>query len=212
MPGITKRAGVDTHLIQGLTAMTQKHGRTQYPDMDAAELAIAIAGGCPAAESELVRRYRRQLIGRLTPETKDWARAEDLAHEALLIVLLRLRGDGIREPAKLSGYVHRTGYLVFLSWLRKKSNQFEYRESFDDQVGDSTALEDAIVAEQDGMRLRSVIASLPVERDRDILNWFLADQPKEVACEAFGLSSAHYDRVVSRARSRVVATGFAEAA
>lgn len=192
--------------------MTQKHEHAKYPDMDPAELAMAIAGGCPAAETELVRRYRQQLIGRLMPETKDRARAEDLAHEALLIVLMKLRGEGIREPARLSGYVHRTGYLVFLSWLRKKSNQFEFRESFDDQVGDSPALEDALEAEQDGKRLRAVIASLPVERDRDILTWFLADHPKDIACEAFGLSSAHYDRVISRARSRVVATGFAEAA
>ncbi len=199
-------------IYSGVDTMTEKHTCTDVQDLEAAELVAAIARGCDAAETELMRRYRQQLIGRLTPETKDWARAEDLAHEALVIVLLRLRGEGIREPARLSAYVHRTGYLVFLSWIRKKSNQCEYRESFEDQLAACPLLEEALAAEQDGQRLRSVIAALPVERDRDILNWFLADQSKEVACDAFGLTPAHYDRVISRARSRVVASGFAEAA
>lgn len=170
-----------------------------------AQLVAAIASGCPRAESELIRRYRRRLVRRLTPETRDWARAEDLAHEALLIVLLRLRGEGIREPAKLGAYVLRTGYLVFLSWIRKKSNQYEMRETFDDQMADAPLAEEVLVAEQEGVRLRSAIAGLPVQRDRDILNRYLADQPKEVVCEELGLSCAHYDRVISRARARVAA-------
>ena len=77
--------------------------------------------------------------------------------------------------------------------------------------------EEVLAAVEEGVRLRSAISELPVQRDRNILNGYFADQPKEVACQGLGVSSAHYDRVISRARARVAALdwdvlGLAEAA
>ena len=51
--------------------------------------------------------------------------------------------------------------------------------------------------------VRKLLDELPVQRDREILvKTYLQDEDKSEICEALGVDSAHYNRVLFRAKQR----------
>jgi RNA polymerase sigma-70 factor (ECF subfamily) len=78
----------------------------------------------------------------------------------------------------------------------------------DSDAVDAAAAETAgpfenVSGEQVQRLVRTLLAELPVPRDREILiRTYLEDQDKSVICEALGVDSAHYNRVLFRAKQR----------
>ena len=133
----------------------------------------------------------------------DRARAEDLMHDTMMIVLGHLRGDGVKQPEYLDRYVHQTAKFTFIGWLRKRDNQNELRDNVDDVSDEQVSVVDMLSLEQLRALVRKVIEELPVYRDREILRrFYLLDQAKPTICEALELSVTHFDRVINRARNR----------
>ena len=153
---------------------------------------------------ELVTKYRQRLVAMLTRLTRDPHRAEDLAQDALIIVIKKLQEGGIREPEKLSAYIYSTARFLYLGWLRKADNQVELRESMEDVEAPFTDQIEFVTTRENVDIVRRSIDSLLKERDRDILiRSFLREQSKREVCEALYLSTEHYDRVVYRAKQRL---------
>jgi RNA polymerase sigma-70 factor (ECF subfamily) len=51
--------------------------------------------------------------------------------------------------------------------------------------------------------VRALLAELPVPRDREILlRYYLEDEDKESICAGLGIDSAHFNRVLFRAKQR----------
>jgi DNA-directed RNA polymerase specialized sigma24 family protein len=51
--------------------------------------------------------------------------------------------------------------------------------------------------------VRQLLNELPVERDRELLErLYVQDQDKEEICQALGLDSLHFNRVLHRAKQR----------
>ncbi len=153
-------------------------------------------------EGELVRRYRASLIRMLEYLTHDHARAEDLAQETLLIVLIKLRNGHIEFPERLSSFVHQTGRYCWLGWHRQNL-RFDFCGDMNDQLDDSS-IEQALIKEERCEYTATLIRGINVPRDREVLyRTYVCDEPKPTTCEALALSSVHFDRVISRAKSRL---------
>ncbi|MBO6565546.1 MAG: sigma-70 family RNA polymerase sigma factor [Pseudomonadales bacterium] len=140
----------------------------------------------------------------LTKLIGDPNRAEDITHDALILVLDRLRCEGIQKPNKLTSYVFSTAKFSFYGWLRKKDNQLELMDCLADVVFTEHPQESECMQVQASDTLKAQIQKLRVSRDRDILTRrYLGDQTKQEICEALTLTPEHYDRVISRARTRL---------
>ena len=156
------------------------------------------------SEEQLVSEYRASLNRMLRRITGDEARAEDLTHETLMLVLEKLRGEGLRDPEKLSSFVYSTARYLHLGWNRKRSNQEICSDHMDEQVDAGTDIEQAIIQEEARESLMENIGGLNLERDRQILlRFYMQEQTKDEICEALVLDKDHFDRVISRARKRL---------
>ena len=167
-------------------------------------LVNGIFNGEKICEERLVSKFRGRLKSYLVQYLGDMARAEDLAHETLLIVLQKLRNEIIAEPSKLTAYVFSTAKYVYIGWRRKKANQVELRDSMDDLVSERVDMEQVLMHGERRRHLHESIDQLSTRRDRDILSrCYILEQSKNEICAALTISPTHYDRVIYRAKTRL---------
>lgn len=172
-------------------------------DIPSAVLASEIKNGSRPAEAIFYTRFQTGLVLMLERRIGDRARAEDIAQDTLMIVLTRLRAEGIDDPARLASFVHQTAKYQFIGWLRKKENQNELLPTADDRANDNEPVEEQLHREQVQIQVRTLITEMKVARDREVLHrFYVQDQTKPVICEALDLSATHFDRVINRARNR----------
>lgn len=182
----------------------QKDAVSKDDSIDSTKLVEAIGSGQVHLEAEFVKRYRegvRRILERLSG---DHGRAEDLTHDVLIILLRKLRSRSLRDPTKLSSYVFQTARFVYFGWLRKSDSQLEYRHQVDDFGDQAQGMEEVLLRSEASELLSQSIRRLPVERDQEILlRHYLVEQTKNEICEVLLLNSTQYNRVLSRARSRL---------
>lgn len=169
------------------------------------DLAARIGDGDSTAETELVARYSASLMSILRWRTNDIQRAEDAHQEAFRIVLERLRSRGIDDPSKLSTFLHRTAINVLIGDIRKDSRRKTTADTslVQEQEFDAPGQLSQLLIEESASAVRRAIQELPTERDRDILyRFYILQQEKPVVCSVLELSTEHFDRVISRARTR----------
>lgn len=170
----------------------------------ATTLAQRIADGDDRAENELVDRYRdglRYLLRRLTgsPEL-----AEDLTQETLRIVLERLRGRGLEDPAGLLSFLRATARNLASAERRRAHHRYteELEAHVDPHDPQPSPAAELFRAEETAF-VRKLIAELPTARDREILyRFYVAEDDKAHICTALDLSETHFNRVLHRARQR----------
>lgn len=166
--------------------------------------AQAFAEPSHTQETSLVNKHLDELVRMLTRLIGDKSRAEDVAQEALIIVIQNLRRGQIDNPASIRNYVFSTARYVYFGSLRKKENQMAYLESMDELAGDVAEPDKCIENHQSTQFLQKLISTLSVERDREIVErYYLLDDEKHSICESLALSPRHFDRVISRARGRL---------
>lgn len=165
-----------------------------------------IRRGDKAMEEAFCRQYYRSVLALLRFYTRDEATAEDITHDALIKVLVRLRDQGIDKPESLSSFVHQTARFTFLGWSRLSDNRLQLFESMDDKSIGETDLEGALLNTEKQQILAHLIECMTVARDRELLlRCYLGDEQKIVVCESLKLTADHFDRVISRARKRLKA-------
>ena len=172
----------------------------------AASLAARIHAGEHAAEGELVTRYRSGLVGLLRRWTRDRALAEDLAQEALLVAIERLRSRALDDASKLGAFLRGTAHNLAIAARRRETRrQTSSASDLIDGVVDATA--DPLAAAeraQEAQLIHRLIGELSVPRDRDLLyRHYVAGEPKSRICEELGLDAVHFNRVLHRARVRL---------
>lgn len=169
-------------------------------------LVKAIGIGNRAMEAEFYRRYHSSTLRYLSSYTHDAARAEDIAHDALIKVLIRLRESSVEHPACLGRFVQQTAKYSMLDWRHRKGNQVEYRESLDDTLAENVDQYRFIALQEKKNIVAQTVARMKIARDREVLlRYYFYDESKESICKAIKLGSAHFDRVLSRARKRLAA-------
>lgn len=168
----------------------------------ATALATRIAAGDREAEEELLAALRRPLLTMLRRRTGDVHLADDLTHEALLLLLVRLRRNAIRDPSRLAGFLYRTACNLVIVH-RRRAARYQYVE-LADRAGVEISPLAAIVRDEELQLLHRSIAALGCLRDREILRRFYLDEEEKSAVQtSLALTSAHFDRVLYRARERL---------
>lgn len=179
---------------------------TQPDDAEAAaDLARRITAGDPAAESELVARYRRGLELMLRRTARDPELALDLCQETFRIVLERLRGRGLAEPEKLIGFLHATARNLLIAGHRKTARRrTDADEEALGQVVDPAPSQLGRVLQNElAGRVQQLLGELDTDRDRELLyRFYVAEDDKNAICHDLGLTSLHFNRVLFRARQR----------
>jgi RNA polymerase sigma-70 factor (ECF subfamily) len=170
------------------------------------ELSRRIREGDVSAESELVRQLEpglRVLLRRRTGG--DLHLLQDLVQETLIIVLQRLRGGGIDEPAKLAAFTAQTARNLAIASLRKRQRQKTDvdSESVERNAGLTRGLDVHVADDEAALAVRALLRELPQARDRVMLKrFYLDDLSKESICSEMQLSEAAFNQALSRARRR----------
>ncbi len=172
----------------------------------AISLAMRIGDGDTAAEQALVERYSRPLLFMLKRRCRDPELANDLHQDVFRIVIERLRSRGIKDPARLSGFIQSTGRNLLIGVIRRRQRRQTYADS--DSVGlaadESQATQYADRdADETAQHLRVLLDELNSDRDRAILTrFYLLQEDKRSICDGLELSDLHFNRVLYRAKKR----------
>lgn len=186
------------------------HGKARRADAgrfkDNVTLLLGIQEHNRNAEAYFFEKFRPPAVSWALRQVGNTPDAEDLAHDALLSVLNRLRNKTLSEPAGLAGFVRQTVVYVAIGHLRKVARRNTYCVGdWAERLGakeEDQALE--IERTQVSARLRSTIEKLKQARDRSILKLaFFDEQPKPRICEQLDISPAQFDRIIYRAKQRL---------
>jgi RNA polymerase sigma-70 factor, ECF subfamily len=170
-----------------------------------AELARRIADGDNAAESQLVERYQRGVLYLLRRRTRDAELALDLRQEAFRIAIEKLRAKEIAEPERVGAFVRGIAVNLAIGAARKTARRATTADSDAvELVADPADGPDAEVAsEQTRVAVRALLDEMTVARDRDLLlRFYVEDEDKASICSALGVDSAHFNRILFRAKQR----------
>ena len=176
-------------------------------DLDSAISPLAIVAnirrGDRPMEAVFFQRYYAGVKRHLARYIHNTSHAEDIAHDALLTVLLRLRNKSIEQPQFLDRFVYQTAKFSYYSWLRRPANPPDLFEPLAEHQDPMDTEQQFLRAEQRRLLL-VLIGTLRVERDREILRRaYIHDETKLATCEALALTTSHFDRIIFRARERL---------
>lgn len=171
----------------------------------AAELVRRIQDGDHAAEEMLARRYGPKLEFILRRHVREPSLAADLRQEALLVVIERLRGDGLNEPEKLAAFLYQTAINLARGEARTyfRRNTHPDADAIDRAAASETLLSDRLERAELARIVRQLLEELNQQRDRDLLRrFYLGEESKHSICQSLDLEPVHFDRVLYRARQR----------
>lgn len=179
----------------------------QEATAQAVDLVARIQAGDRGAEAELYKTYSRGLMIMLTQRTGDPQLAADLHQDAMIVVLERLRADGLKDPEQLRAFLWATASNLFINEYRKNkrratdANSELYANVADEGVAGQGGV---LLSEQTAEMVAQLIDELKQPRDRRILRrYFVEEVDKQRICEELELSPEHFDRVVHRAKARL---------
>lgn len=164
-----------------------------------------IERGDRQAEDELVSRYGRAVRLILLKRTGDPQVAKDLCQDTFVVVIRKLRARDLRDASKLASFINRVAVNISIDHFRKERR---FVRSPDGIIGLNAPHIDRQDRELDfdaaREQLNGVLNKLVIGRDREILRrFYLGDDDKKAICHDLGLSSAHFDRVLYRAKQRM---------
>lgn len=203
LPPVDRNAGVPTlHAIS--KPRGQKSVDANEPEI-AASLATRVRKGEKLAEQQIVTRYSRGLLSFLRRKSDDDDLADDLHQDTFRIVLERLRGKGLEDPSHLAGFIHATAKNLVIAHFRKQARRKTEPDSalIDNSSHSGISQSDASILDEQAKTVRSLIAELRSERDREVLlRFYLDEEDKQSICSVLRLTEKHFNRVIFRARER----------
>jgi RNA polymerase sigma-70 factor, ECF subfamily len=168
-----------------------------------ADLVRLIMAGDQLAEKELVQRYSRGMSIIIRYRVKNAADVEDLCQETFRKALEKIRRGEVREPEKLSGFICGLAKNLAIEHLRRLSRWESGTADAPTLIDHAPNQYDKLLNKERADIVRQVISEMRSDRDRQILNhFFIAEEDKEKICADLGLTSLHFNRVLSRALKR----------
>ena len=170
-----------------------------------AELASRISTCDKDAETELYRRFSAGVKQILTRATGDFALAEELCQETLIIVLRRLRAEPLSDPTRLTAFIAQTARNLAIAEHRKQGRRRTSSDSerLGEAVDDTPGQENDAHVRSAAAAVRAVLQELKSTRDRLLLvRYYLRDEDKASICRDLGLSEPTFNIVLFRARNR----------
>jgi RNA polymerase sigma-70 factor (ECF subfamily) len=172
----------------------------------AADLVARIGSGARDAEETMVRRYGAGLLYLLKRRTRDPDLAADLRQDTFRVAIEKLRVTPLDEPERLAAYLRGVALNLWIAHQRKNTRRATTPDSEAVEEAadpDASGPFDNVSREQVRAAVVGLLAELGTPRDREILKrLYIDDQDKEVICEALGVDSTHFNRVLFRAKQR----------
>ena len=202
---MASRGSISLNVVAGESrVVTEGAEGAQEPEI-AADLVVRIRRGSREAEEAMVRRYGAPLLNILKRRTRDGELALDLRQDTFRIVLEKLRSSGLDEPERLAAYLRAVALNLLIAQRRKDTRRAtkadsDAIEAVADEAGGPF---DSVSREQSRNSVVALLRELGTARDREILKrLYLEEQDKETICAALGVDSAHFKRVLFRAKQR----------
>lgn len=155
-----------------------------------------------AASVEILEACLPDLVQHFARHTGDVMLAEDLVQEAALVVLER--PQAFAAMSNPQGYCFGIVRKLYLGQLRKEQRRATFATASVPEVQQTPDIAEEFADQSQQRWLFRLIGDLPARRDRALLERVLRHgQDKASICDALGLSSRHYDRVLHRAIQRL---------
>ncbi|MBT8079147.1 MAG: sigma-70 family RNA polymerase sigma factor [Gammaproteobacteria bacterium] len=153
----------------------------------------------------MVERYSKGLRFLLARKIGDDERARDLLQETFCIAIEKLRTTQLDNPERLAGYLRGIAVRVAMNAVRKRN-----REPYPIDSEAVAAIPNhepqqfqSISQDETRKAVQELLDTMPVKRDRELLiRLYVYDQDKSEICQALGLDSLHFNRVLHRAKAR----------
>lgn len=177
----------------------------QQTEDRAVDLALRIRRGDRSAEEALAGFYGPKIEFVLRRHVREPSLAADLRQEALMVVIQRLRDEGLAEPEKLAAFLYQTAINLAKGEARTyfRRNTHPDFEAVERAATREPLLVDRLERRELGKIVQTLLEELGQERDREILRrFYLREEAKESICASLDLTPAHFDRVLYRARQR----------
>lgn len=176
------------------------------PDQDSPDqIANAISRGDKKAEAVLLERYYRTVLYILKKRVRDEEHARDLCQDTFRIAIERLRREPLAEPEKLAAFLQSIGTNLCIAESRKSDRRQTFADSeYVELVADLNADQSSgLDRERAASAVRHLLTELDNERDQKILyRYYIDELDKEDICAELALNHRHFDKVISRARTR----------
>ena len=177
----------------------------QQVELSFSELAHRIRAGDRRAEGDLTRRLTQGITQIAVKLTGNFALAQEICQETLIIILTRLRTQELADPEKLPAFVSQTARnLIFAERRKHRRRKTETGYDSIEEVADTSATpERDVERESAAVAIRKVLSEMSSQRDRTLLvRYYLHDEDKEVICRDLGVSGPNFNLVLFRARAR----------
>jgi RNA polymerase sigma-70 factor (ECF subfamily) len=169
------------------------------------DLVSRIVAGDPVAETELFNQYATGVRLMLLKRTGSRQLSHDLCQEVMIVTIKKLRSGGLRKPASLAAFIRQTAVYLCIDHYRREKRYTRQKDGIISlQLSHNDKKAQSIDKRQVGALVEELLDQLSIERDREILRrFYLHEEDKTVICDDMGLSSAHFDRVLYRAKRRM---------
>lgn len=172
----------------------------------AAELARRIMSGDAGAENEFVRLNHAWLLFIIRRQFARSCHHEDILHDAFMVVLGKLQRSKIKTPESILVYLRSTAINIGYEYMKKdKKYASAVNQDLIEVIADAQdTLLSQMVWDDKVHFVKQVINELGQERDQEILLQFYFEGVSKVRiCQNMSLKSAHFDRVIYRAKERL---------
>jgi RNA polymerase sigma-70 factor, ECF subfamily len=174
-------------------------------ETELAELVKRIIAGDPAAEEEVVRRYKQGVAIIIDQIVRNRSVTEDLTQDTFKIVLTKVRQGDLREPERLSGFVCSVARNTAVDYVRR-TRQSKNQEAIGaaEQIPDPSPSQlEKLLKQEKAAAVRQLINELKQERDRELLfRYYISEEDKDKICRDLGLTRAQFNNVLFRAIAR----------
>jgi RNA polymerase sigma factor (sigma-70 family) len=158
----------------------------------------------PTEESAIALVPRIRML--LLRWSGDLELAKDLTQDVVMGIVQAIRCGRIDSASALPAYAHKSAKNALLMSARKRSPEFTDALPDVSPAWGNTPATPLEACERDELRSMAAAAleGLSVERDRELIRGFYAEgRSKPELMEEFALTKDQFDRVISRARSRM---------
>jgi RNA polymerase sigma-70 factor, ECF subfamily len=169
------------------------------------ELAHRIKAGDKTAEDILSRRISPGITQIVIRKTGNFALAQELCQETLIVVLTRLRAQPLDDPERLPAFAAQVARNLLMAERRKeRRRRTDADSSAVDEAPDLSGGQEADAErESAAAAIRTVLQEMKSVRDRTLLvRYYLKDEDKKEICRELGLSEMSFNVILFRARNR----------
>ncbi|MCB1588922.1 MAG: sigma-70 family RNA polymerase sigma factor [Xanthomonadales bacterium] len=171
------------------------------------QLAYGVRHRVAGAEDQLARKLQEPLRIMCRARRIDPHEADDLAQEAVMTVIERLRGEEHLAFDAIATYARNTLVNMLIGDRRRDSRREALMDKGMDQVKPTPPLPPDKFLDRVRVTeaIEEAIEQLSQPRDRELIRqYYLHQRDKNELCEEFDLASRQFDRVIFNARQRLL--------